>query len=106
MFYASKNASHGLEGESAAMISSLAQYLMTNSSIKSDTLILIRNHLGFVLTPHSPPPSHRTPVIAAGAARSGCHGAQSVENRERANIYILLSALEHCVMKNWFISDI
>ena len=53
MFYASKNASHGLKGESA-MISSLAQYLMTNSLIKSDTLILIRNHLGFVFTPHSP----------------------------------------------------
>ena len=69
MFYASKNASHGLEGESAAMIiSSLAQYLMTNSLIKSDTLILIRNHLGFVFTPHSPPPSHRTPVIAARPA--------------------------------------
>ena len=67
MFYASKNASHGLEGESAAMISSLAQYLMTNSLIKSDTLILIRNHLGFVFTPHSPP-SHRTPVIAARPA--------------------------------------
>lgn len=79
--------SHGLKGESA-MISSLAQYLMTNSLIKSDTLILIRNHLGFVFTPHSP--STLAPVIAARPALCrGCHYAQSAENRGRANIYIL-----------------